>query len=261
MKLTIALAQLSVAFGQPATNFARVAAAVETAALQGASVVVLPEMWNTGYALNQLATLADPAGQQTKQLLTTLARQHQLGIVGGSVATARHGEFFNTSYVVDDTGRVIGTYDKVHLFGLMKEDQYLSAGKTTNRFELQQVPSAGFICYDLRFPEWMRTLGTTGVDVMYFVAQWPATRIQQWRRLLQARAIENQCFVVGVNRVGDDPDNHYNGHSLVIDPLGEVIADAGEAEQVQIVTLDLAQLQTVRGPIPVFADRRPELYR
>ncbi len=99
------------------------------------------------------------------------------------------------------------------------------------------------------------------VDVMYFVAQWPATRIQQWRRLLQARAIENQCFVVGVNRVGDDPDNHYNGHSLVIDPLGEVIADAGEAEQVQIVTLDLAQLQTVRGPIPVFADRRPALYR
>ncbi len=94
MKLTIALAQLSVAFAQPATNFARVAAAVETAALQGASVVVLPEMWNTGYALNQLATLADPAGQQTKQLLTTLARQHQLGIVGGSVATARHGEFF-----------------------------------------------------------------------------------------------------------------------------------------------------------------------
>lgn len=261
MELTIALAQLSVAFAQPATNFARVQAAVQTAAVQGADVVVLPEMWNTGYALDQLATLADPEGQQTQQFLTTLARQNQLAIVGGSVATKREQQFFNTSYVVDETGQVVGEYDKVHLFGLMNEDRYLTAGQATNYFQLQQVASASFICYDLRFPEWMRTVATKGVDVMYFVAEWPASRIQQWRRLLQARAIENQCFVVGVNRVGDDSANHYNGHSLVIDPLGSVIADAGESEQVQIVTIDLAQLAAVRGPIPVFADRRPELYQ
>ena len=86
-------------------------------------------------------------------------------------------------------------------------------------------------------------------------------RIPQWEILLRARAVENQCFVVAVNRVGDDPDNHFNGHSLVIDPLGRVIADAGERDGVTVAEIDLDQLATVRGPIPVFADRRPELYK
>lgn len=143
----------------------------------------------------------------------------------------------------------------------MNEHKYLTAGDQENYFRLAGVPSASFICYDLRFPEWVRTVARHGADILYFPAEWPAQRIEQWKIMLQSRAVENQAFVVAVNRVGDDPDNHFNGHSLVIDPLGKIIVDAGEKDDLTMAEIDLDQLQKVRGPIPVFVDRRPELYK
>lgn len=261
MKMKVALAQLDINFAQPAENFARVRAAVKKVAGHNVDVVVFPEMWNTGYALSQLGKLADDGGQHTQQLLTELARQYDVNIVGGSVATERASKFYNTSYVVDRLGQVVGEYDKVHLFGLMKEDQYLTAGNRENYFRLAGVPSASFICYDLRFPEWIRTVARHGASILYFSAEWPASRIPQWKLMLRARAVENQAFVVAVNRVGTDPDNEFNGHSVVVDPLGKVIVDADEGEKIVYAELDLGQLQQVRGPIPVFRDRRPDLYR
>ncbi len=261
LNLRVALAQIDVKFADPQTNADRVATFTRQAATHGADVVVFPEMWNTGYALDQLAKLADPAGQQTKALLSRLAKQYQINIVGGSVATKQNGKFYNTTYIYDATGQEVSSYRKVHLFGLMKEDQYLAAGNQENFFHLANVPSASFICYDLRFPEWLRTVARHGADILYLPAEWPAVRIPQWKIMLQARAIENQAFVVAVNRVGDDPDNHFNGHSLVIDPLGKILAGDGEKEQLYYADLNLADLKTVRGPIPVFKDRRPALYR
>lgn len=256
----LALAQLNIEFAQPEKNFQKVADEVQEAAAHQAQVVVFPEMWNTGYALTQLDELADVDGQHTQKLLSQLASQYKINIVGGSVATKQNGHFFNTTYVFNDAGQLVGHYNKVHLFGLMKEDQYLAAGKEENFFKLTEVPSASFICYDLRFPEWIRTVARHGADILYFPAEWPAVRVPQWQIMLQSRAIENQCFVVAVNRVGDDPDNHFNGHSLVIDPLGKIIQDAGEQETITYATVDTAQLNQVRGPIPVFKDRRPDLY-
>ncbi|WP_242360726.1 carbon-nitrogen family hydrolase [Limosilactobacillus antri] len=261
MKIKVALGQFNIQFAQPAANRARVRELVASAAAGNADVVVLPEMWNTGYALDALPRLADEDGRTTLALLQELARQYHIGIVGGSVAVKTGDRFVNRTLVVDPLGNLLGQYDKVHLFGLMAEDRYLVAGDQENYFRLAGVPSASFICYDLRFPEWIRTVARHGADVLYFPAEWPAVRIPQWKLLLQARAVENQCFVVAVNRVGDDPDNHFNGHSLAIDPLGRVLVDAGEHDGVTFAELDLAQLATVRGPIPVFADRRPELYR
>lgn len=261
MKIKVALAQLDVSFAQPAENFARVRAAVKKAAERNVDVVIFPEMWNTGYALTQLGKLADDGGQHTQRLLTELARQYDVNIVGGSVATRRDSKFYNTSYIVDRLGQLVGEYDKVHLFGLMKEDQFLTAGNRESYFRLAGVPSASFICYDLRFPEWIRTVARHGASVLYFSAEWPTSRIPQWKLMLRARAVENQAFVVAVNRVGTDPDNQFNGHSLVVDPLGKVIVDAGEIQNIAYAELDLEQLQQVRGPIPVFRDRRPDLYR
>lgn len=260
MGLTIALAQIDVAFANPGANFEKVSQYVAQAAQAHADVVVFPEMWNTGYALDQLATLADPEGRHTQELLQELAQQYQINIVGGSVATKRDRDFFNTSYVVDDQGQLVSTYDKVHLFGLMNEGQYITAGQTENHFQLAGVPSIGVICYDIRFPEWLRTNARHGANVLYVSAEWPQPRIAQWETLLKARAIENQAFVVAVNRVGDDPANHFNGHSLVIDPLGNVIANAGETEKLTLADVDFSQIEAVRGQIPVFEDRRPELY-
>jgi predicted amidohydrolase len=260
VKIKVALAQLNIEFANPQANQVKVKAAVSAAAQENVDVVVFPEMWNTGYALDQLGTLADEDGKKTQAVLARLAGQFDVNIVGGSVATKRGDQFFNTTYVVDRLGQVVADYDKVHLFGLMNEDRYLTAGDKENYFRLAGVPSASFICYDLRFPEWVRTVARHGTDILYFSAEWPAKRIAQWKLMLQARAIENQAFVVAVNRVGDDPDNHFNGHSLVIDPLGRIIVDAGETETIAYAVVDLDQLAAVRGPIPVFSDRRPPLY-
>lgn len=261
MKIKVALAQFDVKFADPAANRQRVAELTAEAAHNDADVVVFPEMWNTGYALQQLNQLADDHGKETQKLFYQLARQYQIGIVGGSVSVKQDGKFYNRTLVVDPVGQVVGQYDKVHLFRLMNEHKYLTAGTKENYFRLAGVPSASFICYDLRFPEWVRTVARHGAAVLYFPAEWPASRIPQWEVMLRARAIENQAFVVAVNRVGDDPDNHFNGHSLAIDPLGNVIADAGELDGVTYAELDLDQLVTARGAIPVFVDRRPELYK
>ena len=258
--MRVAIDQLDVALARPDQNFAQVAADVKEAAKAGADVIVIPEMWNTGYALDQLGDLADLDGQRTKQTLARLARDNQINIVGGSVAIKRWKRFYNTTYVYDRTGQLVGNYDKVHLFGLMNEGEFISAGHAPNRFALDGVKAASAICYDLRFPEWLRTISEGGSQILFLPAQWPVQRIDQWRILLQARAIENQCFVVAVNRVGDDAANHFGGNSMVIDPLGKVLFEAGEEQGLFYVDIDPAEALAIRGPIPVFNDRRPDLY-
>ena len=259
--MKIALVQMDVAHGQPVENKKHVKEMLERALVANPDVIVLPEMWNTGYALDELDGLADKEGLESQEFLSQFAREHAVAILGGSVAIERDGKFYNTTYVYNKSGDLINIYSKVHLFGLMAEDQYMSAGAAESIFELDGVIAASVICYDIRFPEWVRTQMAQGAKVLFVVAQWPEPRVQQWEILLKARAVENQAFVVAVNRVGDDPDNHYNGHSLAIDPLGNVIADAGENDGITYAELDLTQLATVRGAIPVFVDRRPDLYK
>lgn len=258
--MRVALAQLDIQFGNPDANYQQVEVAIQRAAEQTVDVIVLPEMWNTGYALTRLNVVADDDGQRTRQLLSKLARQFRVNIVGGSVAVARDGHYYNEMLVIDRHGQLVSQYDKVHRFGLMAEDRYITAGATENVFELDDVAAMGVICYDIRFPEWLRKQAAQGPRVIFVSAEWPTQRQMQWRLLLQARAIENQAFVVAVNRVGSDPDNQFGGQSLVIDPLGDLLAIGGAHPQLITATLDLAQVERVRGQIPVFEDRRPELY-
>ncbi|MGT2907093.1 carbon-nitrogen family hydrolase [Streptococcus dentiloxodontae] len=259
--MRISLIQMDILHGQPEQNCDRVLDFLEKAMLESPDVIVLPEMWNTGYALSDLAELADTDGQKTQKLLSQFAQKHEVAIVGGSVAVAKDNQFFNTTYVYDRTGKLLVDYSKVHLFGLMAEDCFLAAGHKKSQFELDGVKAASAICYDIRFPEWLRTLMSAGAQLLFVVAQWPESRIQQWEILLRARAVENQAFVVAVNRVGDGPDDHFNGHSMIIDPLGNIILQARDDEEgVFTANIDLSQTAAVRGSIPVFEDRRPELY-
>lgn len=259
--MQVALAQLDIQFGNPDENYRQIETAITRAAEQAVDVIVLPEMWNTGYALTRLAALADLNGARTQKLLARLAQQFHVNIVGGSVAVERDGDYYNEMLVLNRQGQLLSRYDKVHRFGLMAEDRYITAGQTENVFSLDDVPAMGVICYDIRFPEWLRTQAAQGPQVIFVSAEWPTVRLPQWRLLLQARAIENQAFVVAVNRVGSDPDNEFGGQSLVIDPLGKVLASADDHPQIMTVKLNLAQVQQVRGSMPVFADRRPELYQ
>ena len=233
--MKIALVQMDVVHGQPVENKKHVIEMLERALDDNPDVIVLPEMWNTGYALNELDGLAD---------------KHE-----------KDGKFYNTTYVYNKSGDLINTYSKVHLFGLMAEDQYMSAGSNESVFELDGVIAASVICYDIRFPEWVRTQMAQGAKVLFVVAQWPEPRVQQWEILLKARAVENQAFVVAVNRVGAGPDDIFSGHSMVIDPLGNVVLQTKEHEEgIFTADINLEEVDKVRGQIPVFEDRRTDLY-
>ncbi|WP_455660590.1 carbon-nitrogen family hydrolase [Pradoshia sp.] len=258
--MKIAVVQMDIRFADPESNFSRVEKFVEEGAKAGSDVIVLPEMWNTGYALKELDRLADANGERAKNLLGRLAQKHQVHIVGGSVATKRNGHFYNTMYVFNQSGEMVSEYDKAHLFKLMDEHEYMSAGEQANVFSLDGVTCGGIICYDLRFPEWIRTHVLKGAAVMFIPAQWPKARIDHWQLLLQARAIENQCYVVAVNRVGEDPNNEFNGHSMVIAPWGELLLSGETGEGIFYTELDMQEVKRVREAIPVFEDRRTHLY-
>ncbi len=261
MKLTVSLAQMDLAFGQPDQNFVQIEPLVKQAASEQADMIVFPEMWNTGYDLSRFAEIADPEGHRTQTQLSKLAKKYQLTIHGGSVAISHNGAYYNTTYIFGPDGNLLTTYQKVHLFGLMREDRYLAAGHEEDHFQVKGVNATSVICYDIRFPEWLRTLSLDDSRIIFVPAEWPTSRITQWRRLLAARAIENQSFVVAVNRVGSDPDNAFGGHSGVYTPLGDELVTLDDQPQLKTVTLEADETDKVRGFMPVFADRRPELYR
>lgn len=257
--MKIACIQMDITFGNPDQNFERAGRFMEEAVGKGADVLVLPEMWNTGYALTELEALADSA-ERTKDFLSDFAKKHSVHIVGGSVSTKKDGAFYNTMHVINKNGEPVAEYDKAHLFGLMDEHLHMKAGDGLNIFEFDGVTGGGVICYDIRFPEWLRAHVLNGAKVLFIPAEWPAARIDHWRILLQARAIENQCFIVAVNRVGSDPKNEFGGNSMVIAPWGEVRLQLGMEEEIGYAEIALEEVDEVRGRIPVFDDRQEQLY-
>ena len=258
--MKIACIQLDVAFAEPEINFTAVQKMIERAANDGAELIVLPEMWNTAYALTELEQLADREGERTKNLLSELASIHRIHIVGGSVSTKKGANYYNTMYVYNNLGELISEYDKAHLFRLMDEHLYMQAGNKENVFSLGSIQAGGVICYDLRFPEWLRAHALAGAKVLFIPAQWPEARIDHWKILLQARAIENQCFVIAVNRTGSDPNNQFNGQSMIIAPWGKVLWTGAEDESYALIDVDFSEVDEVRTRIPVYEDRRPSLY-
>lgn len=258
--MKIACVQMNIDFGEPEKNYTAVEKYVAEAAEAAADIIVLPEMWNTGYALKKLEELADVNGDRTKEFLASLAKSYSVNIVGGSVATKKVDGFYNTMFVADRLGNIVAEYDKAHLFKLMDEHLFINEGKSRNLFVLDGIECGGVICYDLRFPEWIRSHVLDGAKIMFIPAEWPKQRVDHWQLLLQARAIENQCFIVAVNRVGKDPNNEFSGHSMIIAPWGELLLSNQTAEGIYYAQLDLTEVQRVRKTIPVFQDRRTDLY-
>lgn len=257
--MKIGCIQLNVGFGKVDENFERAEQFIRQAAQGGAEIIVLPEMWNTGYALEKLPELADENGERTQAFLSKLAKELAVHIVGGSVAIRVDGKFFNTMYTFNKDGELVGEYSKAHLFRLMDEHLYLQAGDKMNRFALGDVEAGGVICYDIRFPEWLRSHALQGAKVLFVPAQWPTPRIDHWKTLLQARAIENQCFVIAVNRISRKVEN-FNGQSMIIKPWGEVLWTGAADEELAIIDVDFSIVDEVRTRIPVYDDRRPNLY-
>lgn len=255
--LRAAAIQFNVKQGDVDANLAQVRAALKRVAAQGANLAVLPEMWSSGFAYKNLNELAQRTAGIVEELLA-LSRELKLVIVG-SMPEPNGDKVFNTVFLADN-GTLAGVYRKIHLFSLLGEDRAFSGG---NRWLLAEtsIGKVGvIICYDLRFPELSRRLAVEGAQVICIPAQWPRPREEHWHTLLRARAIENQLFVVACNACGPIGKLDLFGMSMVIDPKGEVLAEAGDGEGEIVADLDMQAMADWRAQIPCFNDRRPEYY-
>jgi predicted amidohydrolase len=251
---------MDIALGDPAANLQKAAALTAEAARRGSDLIVFPEMWTTGFDWSNTPKLA--AEQEVViAAIGNLAKQHHIWLNGSMLALNEQGRPTNTSILFDPQGQPAGLYHKIHLFGLMAEDKYLAPGQHLTTVETAWGQSGLAICYDLRFAEMFRTYALSGVNMVYLPAEWPHPRLAHWQTLLRARAIENQMFMIGVNRVGSDGTNNYFGHSAIIDPWGQPVIEGGESELLLTAAIETDLVAEVRQRIPVFKDRRPELYR
>lgn len=214
-------------------------------------VVVLPEMFSTGFSM-AAEELAEPMGGKTVAWMASMAVKHRC-ILTGSLIIEEEGKYYNRMLWVLPDG-TIGFYDKRHLFGHAHEDKHYTPGNTRMIVQVNGWRINLQVCYDLRFPVWARNTGGE-YDVLLYVANWPEQRSLAWKTLMQARAIENQCYVVGVNRVGmDGKGNHYTGDSSVFGPLGEKIWQHSVDAACHTVTLDMTHLLKVRESLPFLND-------
>ncbi|KYO66527.1 carbon-nitrogen family hydrolase [Thermovenabulum gondwanense] len=264
--IKLALIQIDIEDGKVEDNLNKVLKEVKQTLEKNKHIdaVVLPEMWNTGYDLKNLDKIADNMGNPCIENLRELARNFGVNIIAGSIADKRKVEgktkVYNSSYIIDRRGEIIARYDKVHLFRLMKEDKFLTAGEKMATFELDGIKCGIVICYDLRFPEFIRKIALEDIKILFVPAQWPLPRDKHWRLLNIVRAIENQIYVVGVNRAGRQGNVIFPGASLVVDPWGEVEVELDDKEAVICHSLSLNKIEKIRRYMPVYDDRRPDIY-
>lgn len=259
-KLNISLAQMHIALGDVTRNQSKMEALVAEAARRKSHVVVLPELWSTGYALAEAKSYADELSKGMFAAISKTATQNKIAIVG-SILEKRGLEVSNSAPLFAPNGRMVGVYRKVHLFRLMDEDQYLQPGPSLTPLDLPWGTTGIAICYDLRFPELFRKyVVDMNARIIFIPAEWPKIRVEHWRALLIARAIENQCYIVATNAVGQTGDTEFGGHSMIVDPWGKIVVEAGESEQLITAAIELEVIDEVRRKIPVFEDMRLDIY-
>lgn len=246
--------QHHIAWENKRDNFTRVESLLTLARPEAGSLVLLPEMFATGFSMNAGA-IAEERGRETDQFFGATAKRFKIFLLGGVVALHAKGGF-NQCVVFSPDGVEVARYSKIQPFTPGGESDNYQAGQEVVLFPWQGFTVAPFICYDLRFPEHFRTATRRGAQLITVISSWPAARIQHWVTLLQARAIENQAYVAGVNRCGTDPKFIYTGRSIIVSPKGDVLADAGNGEAVISADVSLEELLAYRKDLPFLADMR-----
>lgn len=257
----VALLQITVTDEESVDDrIARVLAATEAVAADH-DVVILPELWPIGAFATEL--VSDHAVELSAALpvaLGEIAARQNAWVFGGSIPERRDaalGHFANTALVHDPDGALAGVYRKMHLFGFNGgETTVMTAGSELLVIDTPLGRTGLATCYDLRFPEMFRAMVDLGAEVFVMPSGWPERRLAHWQVLARARAIENQAYFLGANQSGTHSGVPMAGHSLVVDPQGEVLAEAGPAEQVLHVDVDPARVATWRAAFPALADRR-----
>ena len=248
--MKIALIQTSLIWENPTENRSHLAQKI-TGFMEEVDLIVLPEMFSSGFTMNPKA-VAETMQGETIAWLQHLAKAKNCAITG-SLVVEENGNYYNRLVFVFPTGE-IKTYDKRHLFSLAGENECYTAGKEKLVVEYKGYKICPLICYDLRFPVFSRNV--ENYDVLLYVANWPKPRINAWDILLKARAVENMCYTIGVNRIGKD-HNHleYVGHTQVIDFLGDYVLEPQEADAVFIVELNKAKLLETRKKLAFLKDK------
>jgi omega-amidase len=220
--------------------------------ISGVELILLPEMTLTGFTMKS-EEMAEGIQGESFRFFSSLAREKLAHIFAG-IIEKRNTRIYNTLIHVKPDGNLVKLYRKVHPFSYSSENEHYDAGVKPAITKIRKWKIGLTICYDLRFPELFRKYGKKRVHLIVNIANWPDTRIEHWQTLLKARAIENQCYVAGVNRVGDDPKLHYIGCSSVFDPMGKELTAVENEERVIIVDLDKNYVNEVREKFPFLND-------
>jgi predicted amidohydrolase len=257
--MRIAAAQMDIAWHDRTANHTKARLLAEEADKAGADLFILPEMFATGFSMDTSVT-PEPLEGPTPELLRLLAQEHSMAVIGGFVLKRGADGPENVALAVDHNGNDLGLYAKIHQIALLDEDAHYEPGTLPVVFDLAGTGVTCFICYDLRFPELFR-LVVDQCKLIVVIASWPTARQGHWDVFLRSRAIECQCFIAGVNRVGEGGGLTFTGGSAVVDPVGEILAHAGDNETLLVVDLDLAKVAETRAAMPFLKDRKPHLFK
>jgi predicted amidohydrolase len=257
--MKVAAAQMDITWHDRSANYEKARQMAAQAKKAEAELLILPEMFATGFSMDTSITPESLQGH-TPTFLRNLARELSLAMVGGFVLARDHGGPQNVSLAVDRNGNDLALYAKIHQIGLLEEDKSYEPGDWPVTFTLGELNTTCFVCYDLRFPELFR-LVVDKCELIIIIASWPAVRQPHWDLFLRARAAESQCFVVGVNRVGQGGDLNFIGGSAIIDPLGQVLAHGGDEETLIVADIDPAKVAEVRSTMPFLKDRKVHLFK
>jgi len=250
--------QANLAWEDKEANFTKIRSLLDNENIQPESLIVLPETFSTGFSMNlQVTTMNEP--DQTESFLSGLAKDTSCWVTGGLVEPATDDQKgINRSVSFSPDGQKICSYGKIQPAAFFGEDKVHKPGDRVEVFPLNDFMVCPLVCYDLRFPELFRIGMQKGANLFIVIACWPKIRIEHWVSLLKARAIENLSYVIGINRVGSDPNLEYGGRSLIIDPKGGILADGGENEGVVEMKIDPAFVEQWREEFPALHHARTE---
>ncbi len=252
--------QIDSVWENKAANHDKVSALLDRAKPEAGSLVVLGEMFASGFSMNA-AAIHDSDSHETQDFLSRKAAEYKVFLLGGVVTKDVSGLGRNESVVYSPEGKEIARYCKLQPFTLGGEKANYVAGNDVCLFNWQDFTVASFICYDLRFPELFRVAAKRGANLITVIASWPDVRVDHWVTLLKARAIENQAYVIGINRCGNDPKLYHSGRSSIFDPSGKLLADAGSEEGWIEAEVNLKSLLDFRGQLPFLEDIRPDFVK
>jgi len=219
-------------------------------------LVILPEIWTTGYSLGHLKEEAVTLDSPLVHTLCDIAREKRCSLLPGSLPVSKDGLVYNMLLAINKEGRIVNEYAKAHLFGMFDEEKFFAPGKSFDVFDLDGICCGATICYDLRFPEFYRHLALQGARLIVCPAEWPARRGDGFDLLSRARAFENHVFVAAVNCAGSFKGDPFYGHSRVVGPLNHIVAEAGSGEEIVYAEIDLAETDRVRKTLNALQDTR-----